>query len=82
MEKQKTFHVAVVGATGAVGEQMLNTLEKREFPIGKLTLLSSKRSAGKKLVFKGEEFTVYVDEDVEFDISDIQTEDGQALTKR
>ena len=57
MEKQKTFHVAVVGATGAVGEQMLNTLEKREFPIGKLTLLSSKRSAG-KLVFKGEEFTV------------------------
>ncbi|MBL3352759.1 aspartate-semialdehyde dehydrogenase, partial [Klebsiella pneumoniae] len=33
-------------------------LEKREFPIGKLTLLSSKRSAGKKLVFKGEEFTV------------------------
>ncbi len=58
MEKQKTFHVAVVGATGAVGEQMLNTLEKREFPIGKLTLLSSKRSAGKKLVFKGEEFTV------------------------
>ena len=37
---------------------MLNTLEKREFPIGKLTLLSSKRSAGKKLVFKGEEFTV------------------------
>ena len=56
--KAKTFHVAVVGATGAVGEQMLNTLEKREFPIGKLTLLSSKRSAGKKLVFKGEEFTV------------------------
>ena len=34
MEKQKSFHVAVVGATGAVGEQMLNTLEKREFPIG------------------------------------------------
>ncbi|MDM5155988.1 aspartate-semialdehyde dehydrogenase [Bacillus sp. DX1.1] len=58
MEKKKSFHVAVVGATGAVGEQMLNTLEKRDFPIGKLTLLSSKRSAGKKLVFKGEEFTV------------------------
>ncbi|MGQ0514177.1 Asd/ArgC dimerization domain-containing protein, partial [Bacillus sp. D-CC] len=49
-EKFFAFHVAVVGATGAVGEQMLNTLEKREFPIGKLTLLSSKRSAGKKLV--------------------------------
>ena len=58
MEKQRSFHVAVVGATGAVGQQMLKTLEKLEFPIGKLTLLSSKRSAGKKLVFRDEEFTV------------------------
>jgi aspartate-semialdehyde dehydrogenase len=54
----KGFHVAVVGATGAVGEQMLKTLENRDFPISKLTLLSSKRSAGTKLVFKGEEFVV------------------------
>jgi aspartate-semialdehyde dehydrogenase len=52
------FHVAVVGATGAVGEQMIRTLENRDFPISKLTLLSSKRSAGKKVVFKGEEVTV------------------------
>lgn len=52
------FHVAVVGATGAVGEQMLKTLQDRDFPISKLTLLSSKRSAGKIVVFKGEEFTV------------------------
>ncbi|MDQ0214247.1 aspartate-semialdehyde dehydrogenase [Oikeobacillus pervagus] len=52
------FHVAVVGATGAVGQQMLNTLEKRNFPIKKLTLLSSARSAGKKIVYKGEEITV------------------------
>ncbi|ENQ3106589.1 aspartate semialdehyde dehydrogenase [Bacillus sp. 491mf] len=58
MEKKKSFHVAVVGATGAVGEQMLNTLEKRNFPIEKLSLLSSKRSAGKTLLFKGEEVTV------------------------
>ncbi len=58
MTKKQAFHVAVVGATGAVGEQMLKTLENRNFPIGKLTLLSSKRSAGKKLVFKGEEFTI------------------------
>ncbi|WP_246939793.1 aspartate-semialdehyde dehydrogenase [Bacillus pinisoli] len=54
----KGFHVAVVGATGAVGVQMLKTLEDRDFPISKLTLLSSKRSAGKKVVFKGEEITV------------------------
>src|SRR5882724_5929038 len=51
-------HVAVVGATGAVGIEMLKTLEKRNFPIGKLTLLASARSAGKKLKFRGEELTV------------------------
>jgi aspartate-semialdehyde dehydrogenase len=56
---QKTgFHVAVLGATGAVGQQMLQTLEKRNFPISKLTLLSSARSAGTKVQFKGEEITV------------------------
>ena len=42
-------HVAVVGATGAVGIEMIRTLEKRNFPVGKLTLLASARSAGKKL---------------------------------
>src|SRR5712675_2025159 len=51
-------HVAVVGATGAVGIEMLKTLEKRNFPVGKLTLLASARSTGKKLKFRGEEFTV------------------------
>lgn len=52
------YHVAVVGATGAVGKQMIQTLERRNFPIGKLTLLSSSRSAGTKVQFKGEEITV------------------------
>ena len=51
-------HVAVVGATGAVGVEMLKTLEKRNFPVGKLTLLASARSAGKKLKFRGEELPV------------------------
>ncbi|HXI70688.1 MAG TPA: aspartate-semialdehyde dehydrogenase [Verrucomicrobiae bacterium] len=51
-------HVAVVGATGAVGIEMLKTLEKRNFPVGKLTLLASARSVGKKLKFKGQEVTV------------------------
>jgi aspartate-semialdehyde dehydrogenase len=51
-------HVAVVGATGAVGIEMIKTLEKRNFPVGKLTLLASARSAGKKLKFRGEELTV------------------------
>jgi aspartate-semialdehyde dehydrogenase len=51
-------HVAVVGATGAVGIEMLKTLEKRDFPVGRLTLLASARSVGKKLKFRGEEQTV------------------------
>jgi aspartate-semialdehyde dehydrogenase len=51
-------HVAVVGATGAVGIEMIKTLEKRHFPVGQLTLLASARSVGKKLKFRGEEITV------------------------
>lgn len=51
-------HVAVVGATGAVGIEMIKTLEKRHFPVGKLTLLASARSTGKKLKFRGTELTV------------------------
>ena len=49
----KSPHVAVVGATGAVGIEMIETLEKRNFPVGKLTLLASARSVGKKLTYKG-----------------------------
>ncbi|HHY21279.1 MAG TPA: aspartate-semialdehyde dehydrogenase, partial [Bacilli bacterium] len=58
MANEKGIHVAVVGATGAVGQQLLNTLEERSFPISTLTLLSSARSAGKKIEFKGVEYTV------------------------
>ena len=57
MSEQK-FNVAVVGATGAVGEQILGLLEKRNFPIAELKLLSSARSAGKVLKFKGRDVTV------------------------
>jgi aspartate-semialdehyde dehydrogenase len=51
-------HMAVVGATGAVGIEMIKTLEKRNFPVGKLTLLASARSVGKKLKFHGQDVTV------------------------
>ena len=54
----KPPHVAVVGATGAVGIEMLKTLEKRNFPLGQLTLLASTRSAGKKLKFRKGEHAV------------------------
>jgi aspartate-semialdehyde dehydrogenase len=50
--------VAVVGATGAVGGEMIKTLEKRNFPVGRLTLLASARSVGKKLKFRGKDITV------------------------
>ena len=52
----KTF--AIVGATGAVGEEVLKVLEQRNFPIGKLVLLASKRSAGKSVTFRGKEIPV------------------------
>jgi aspartate-semialdehyde dehydrogenase len=52
------YHVAVVGATGAVGQQMIATLVKEKFPIRQLTLLSSARSAGKKIEVNGVEHTV------------------------
>jgi len=55
---REDLHVAVVGATGAVGIEMLETLEKRNFPIGKLTPLASARSAGKTLPFRGEKIAV------------------------
>ncbi|WP_424765739.1 aspartate-semialdehyde dehydrogenase [Paenibacillus sp. sgz302251] len=58
MPDQKLFNVAVVGATGAVGEQILKLLESRNFPIQELKLLSSARSAGTKITFKGQELTV------------------------
>ncbi len=52
------YHVALVGATGAVGQQMLKMLEERNFPIASLKLLSSKRSAGKTIHFKGKDYQV------------------------
>ncbi|NEW05602.1 aspartate-semialdehyde dehydrogenase [Paenibacillus sp. SYP-B3998] len=58
MSNQKLFNVAVVGATGAVGEQIIRLLEERNFPIKELKLLSSARSAGVKLAFKGQDITV------------------------
>ena len=53
-------HVAVAGATGVVGQQMLRVLEDRNFPIASIKLLASARSAGKTLTFKGEELPVEV----------------------
>jgi len=51
-------HLAIVGATGAVGIEMLRVLERRDFPVASLHLLASPRSAGKSLSFRGREHTV------------------------
>lgn len=50
---QKTYVVAVAGATGAVGLEMIKTLEQRKFPVGSIKLLASERSEGKELKFEG-----------------------------
>ncbi len=52
------YHVAVAGATGAVGNEMLQILEEQEFPVASLKLLASSRSAGKTLDFRGESLHV------------------------
>ena len=52
------MNVAIVGASGAVGQEFLRILAEREFPIDNLVLFGSKRSAGKKYTFKGKEYEV------------------------
>lgn len=54
----KQYTVAVLGATGAVGQEMIRILEERSFPVGRLVPLASARSAGKTLKFRGEDVTV------------------------
>jgi aspartate-semialdehyde dehydrogenase len=54
----KKFRVAIAGATGAVGREMMKVLEEREFPVEQLIPLASERSEGHKIEFRGEELTV------------------------
>lgn len=67
---EKTVDVAVVGATGAVGETMLSILAERKFPVGKVYALASERSAGKKIPF-GDSY-VTVENLADFDFSKVQ----------
>ena len=50
--------IAVVGATGLVGKTIINVLEERDFPVDEFIPVASKRSVGKKVVFRGREYTV------------------------
>ena len=65
-----TIDVAVVGATGAVGETMIDILAERNFPVGELHLLASERSAGKRVAFRGKQIAVKNLET--FDFSEVQ----------
>ena len=78
----KTYDVAVVGATGAVGETMLSILAERKFPVGKIYALASERSAGKKIEFGDKMLTV--ENLADFDFSKVQIglfSAGGALSK-
>ena len=66
----KTFDVAVVGATGAVGETMLSILAERKFPVGEVYALASSRSAGKRVEFGNKLLTVQ--DLADFDFSKVQ----------
>ena len=54
----KRFNVAVVGATGAVGQELVKILTERDFPVADLKPLATERSAGKKIEFKGKQYTI------------------------
>ncbi|MBI5885633.1 MAG: aspartate-semialdehyde dehydrogenase [Deltaproteobacteria bacterium] len=69
--KKKSYCVAIAGATGVVGKELLKTLEERNFPVGELRLLASERSAGQKLEFKGADVLVRLLEDETFKGVDI-----------
>ena len=67
----KQYTVAVLGATGAVGQEMMKILEERNFPVGKLIPLASARSAGKTLKFRGEDVVIREAKDDAFQGVDI-----------
>lgn len=67
----KKYNVGILGATGAVGREMMNILEERNFPIDELRLLASPRSVGKKLPFMGKEIEVKLADENAFEGLDI-----------
>jgi aspartate-semialdehyde dehydrogenase len=67
----RTYNVAILGATGAVGTELLALLEERNFPLGKLKLLASERSAGKSISFAGKDLIIEAVTESSFDDVDI-----------
>ncbi|MDD5434815.1 MAG: aspartate-semialdehyde dehydrogenase, partial [Nitrospira sp.] len=71
MTKKDKYTVAIVGATGAVGKEMVRVLEERRFPVGTLRLFASMRSAGETISFMGQDYTVELLQDDVFEGVDI-----------
>ena len=67
----KRYRIAILGASGAVGREMLKVLEERSLPIASLKLLASRRSAGKTLLFQGQPLTIEEADEHSFDDVDI-----------
>jgi aspartate-semialdehyde dehydrogenase len=70
MSSEKTVNVAIAGASGAVGEALIEILQEREFPVGELALLASPRSEGKRVQFNGK--SVQIQRLDQFDFSNTQ----------
>ena len=77
----KKYNTAIVGATGAVGQEFLKLIEERNFPFGKLKLLASSRSAGRKINFMDQEYTVEETTNDSFDGIDFALFAGGAASK-
>ncbi len=77
----KKYRVAILGATGAVGQEFLNLIEERKFPFSELRLLASSRSAGRKIAFMGKEYTVQETTANSFEGIDIALFAGGAASK-
>jgi aspartate-semialdehyde dehydrogenase len=78
----KKVNVAILGATGAVGQELLELLTERRFPLEKLKLLASPRSAGSKIVFNGQELIVEAVEDNSFKDIDLVLASAGGSTSR
>lgn len=83
LERKSSYIVAVVGATGAVGNEMVSILEERKFPVEELRLFASERTAGEKLRFMGREHTVKLLENDSFSGVDIALfSAGEGLSRK
>jgi aspartate-semialdehyde dehydrogenase len=69
--KKNAYSIAVAGATGVVGKEIIRVLEERDFPVGEIRLLASERSAGERLEFRGADEVVKLLEEETFEGVDI-----------